>query len=631
MAVDLKRFAEKGTCNESHSVPEDMNIVIVGHVDHGKSTIIGRLLADTDALPEGKLEQVRERCRRNSRPFEYAFLLDALKDEQDQGITIDAARCFFKSSKRRYIIIDAPGHIEFLKNMVTGAARAEAALLVIDATEGVQENSKRHGTLLSMLGISQISVLINKMDLVGYDQGVFDRVVEEYRTFLHSINVEASSFVPVSGMAGDNIAIRSSSMPWYSGAPLLEVLDDFMNPPLPIDKPLRMPVQGVYRFTNDGDQRRIVAGTVESGRLRVGDTIRFSPSGKQSQVKSIEAFNAPQPPTEAVTGWATGFTLSEQIYITRGEIASRVDEEPPAVASALRVNLFWLGKKPLQIGKVYHLKLGAAKVAARLAEVREVLDASNLTRDSKRERVDRHEVAECVLRLSAPVAFDTVDTNEHTSRFVIVDDYEIAGGGIILEPYQESVVWHQGLVTYEDRCRVLGHEGLVLWFTGLSGSGKSTISAAVERHLNAAGRATYRLDGDNIRHGLSSDLGFSGADRDENIRRIAEVAALFADAGLITLVSFISPTAAMRQFARERVGAARFVEIHVKADIETCAKRDPKGMYQRARRGEIKEFTGVSAPYEAPNSPDLVVETDARSVEVCVADVLELVRAREGA
>lgn len=631
MAVDLRHFAEKDTCNQSLPAREEMNIVIVGHVDHGKSTIIGRLLADTGTLPEGKLEQVRESCRRNSKPFEYAFLLDALKDEQDQGITIDSARCFFKTAKRNYIIIDAPGHIEFLKNMVTGAARAEAALLVIDATEGVQENSKRHGTMLSMLGIRQVSVLINKMDLVDYDQGVFERLVEEYKGFLKSINVAASSFVPVSGMAGDNIASRAEAMPWYTGEPLLGILDGFTNPPLPVDKPFRMPVQGVYRFTRDGDRRRIIAGTVESGRLRVGDAVRFSPSGKQSRVASIEAFHVSEETTEVETGRATGFTLEEQIYVTRGEIASRVDESHPSVASSLRVNLFWLGKQPLRIGKSYHLKLGTAKVSAKLTEVREVLDASNLERSSGRERIERHEVAECLLRLSSPVAFDTVDTNERTSRFVIVDDYEIAGGGIVQEVLKENVVWHEGLVTYEDRCRVLGHEGLVLWFTGISGAGKSTISAAIEKRLNLAGQATYRLDGDNVRHGLSSDLGFSRSDREENIRRIAQVAALFRDAGLITLVSFISPSAKMREFARERIGADRFVEIYVKADLETCAKRDPKGLYQRALRGEIKEFTGVSAPYEAPERPDLVLDTDARSLDECVDDVLDYIRAKGGA
>jgi bifunctional enzyme CysN/CysC len=285
----------KETLKAEVSQREFMNIVIVGHVDHGKSTVIGRLLADTDSLPEGKLEQVRENCRRNSKPFEYAFLLDALKDERSQGITIDAARCFFKSKKRNYLILDAPGHVEFLKNMVTGASNAEAALLVIDAKEGIMENSTRHGYLLSMLGIRQIAVLVNKMDLVDYDRSVYEDIKKNYSDFLEKIGIKASCFIPVSGFQGDNITERSENMPWYDGDTVLERLDLFETAGLPIDMPFRMPVQGVYKFTQDGDDRRIVAGTVETGKLKVGDTVIFYPSGKKSKVKTIEAFNAPAP------------------------------------------------------------------------------------------------------------------------------------------------------------------------------------------------------------------------------------------------------------------------------------------------------------------------------------------------
>src|SRR5690349_12329830 len=315
-----------------------MNIVIVGHVDHGKSTVIGRLLADTHSLPEGKLEQVRAQCELNSKPFEYAFLLDALKDEQAQGITIDAARVFFKSSLRPYLILDAPGHIEFLKNMITGAARAEAALLVIDAAEGVQENSRRHGYMVSLLGIRQLAVLVNKMDLVNWDQAVFDRIRREYTAFLDQVGIRPAAFIPVSGRGGDNIADRSAHLGWYRGPTVLQALDAFQSEPAPVDQPFRMSVQDVYKFTKQGDDRRIVAGTIDSGSVKVGDPVIFYPSGKKSRVKSIEAFNRPVA-DRAEAGYAVGFTLQEQIYITRGEMATIETEPRPQVTTRLRVSL----------------------------------------------------------------------------------------------------------------------------------------------------------------------------------------------------------------------------------------------------------------------------------------------------
>jgi bifunctional enzyme CysN/CysC len=611
---------------------EDMNIVIVGHVDHGKSTIIGRLLAETNSLPQGKLEQIKERCRRNSKPFEYAFLLDALKDEQAQGITIDAARCFFKSVKRDYIIIDAPGHIEFLKNMVTGASRAEAALLVIDANEGVQENSKRHGYLLSMLGIKQVAVLINKIDLINYDQQKFFQLVLEYSRFLEKVGITPACFIPVSGREGDNIAVRSSRTKWYRGKTVLETLDGFDTEKLPEDKPFRMPVQAVYKFTRDGDDRRIVAGTIESGSLRVGDEVVFYPSGKKSIVKTMEAFNRP-PQTRAAAGNATGFTLTEQIYIARGEMAALANQPKPKVTSRIKANLFWLGKETMVPGKKYLLKLGTAKIGVELEEVSRVIDAVNLSQNQQKKKIDQNDVAECLFKLDREIAFDLAAQLAQTSRFVIVDNYEISGGGIIQEALETkatwakpaNITWHSGGVTYEDRCRNLRQRGMVVLLTGLSGSGKSTIATELEKQLYKRGNATYILDGDNIRHGLNADLGFSDQEREENIRRIAEMAALFKDAGLITLLSVISPSAKMRNAIRERVGEKDFAEVYVKADVETCAGRDPKGLYQKAKRGEITNFTGISAPYEEPEEPDLVIDTRKLTVRESVDTLLELV------
>ena len=410
----------------------NMNIVITGHVDHGKSTVIGRLMADTGSLPLGKLEQVRQECERNSKPFEYAFLLDALKDERAQGITIDSARVFFKTDLRHYIIIDAPGHVEFLKNMVSGAARAEAALLVIDAKEGIQENSRRHGYILSLLGIKQIAVLVNKMDLVGYDQNTFERLVSEFQSFLAEIGVRPMTFIPVSGFHGDNIANASERMPWYRGGTVMQVLDGFRNQESAEHLPFRMPVQGVYKFTKDQDDRRIIAGTIESGTLRVGDPITFLPSGKSTRVKSIETFNEPSR-LQAEAGRATGFTVTEQIYISRGELAVVSTEPAPQTALRFKASIFWLGREPLSGAKEYILKLGAQKVPVRIEKIERVIDAYTLAVAHERLQVERNEVAECVLSAAGPVVFDSTEAGTTLSRFVLVDGTFISGGGIIRE------------------------------------------------------------------------------------------------------------------------------------------------------------------------------------------------------
>ncbi len=608
---------------------ELLNIVTVGHVDHGKSTVIGRLLADTGALPEGKLEAIRANCQRNSKPFEYAFLLDALKNEQAQGITIDTARCFFHSKKRNYIIIDAPGHIEFLKNMVTGASRAEAALMVIDASHGVEENTRRHGYFLSMLGIRQISVLVNKMDLVGYDKAVFDAIVAEFKEFLSQIGITPTSFIPVSGMEGDNIAeAHSENMPWYTGLTVLEQMDSFV-PIAPPDKlPLRMPVQGVYKFTEGGDDRRIIAGTLEAGEVKAGDKIVFYPSGKKTTVKSLEVFSAATP-EKFVAGQAAGFTMTEEIFVRRGEMACRQDETPPQVGVRLKANIFWLGKEPFTADRRYWFKCGTAKVEMRLEKIERIVNASNLECED-RQYTEKHEVAECILKLDRPCAFDLAGACDSTSRFVIVDGYEIAGGGIVTEAMEEedynkrNIRWSSDAMTAQERERLTGRKGLVVWMTGLSGSGKTTLAQEAERRLVQAGIPAYVLDGDKLRRGLNGDLGFSDADRTENMRRTGEVAALFGDAGNVVLVTLISPFRKGRDAAR-KVAQCGFMEVYVKADVETCAARDPKGLYKKAMEGKIPAFTGISSPYEAPVSPELVLDTMEHSEEECVQQLISAI------
>jgi bifunctional enzyme CysN/CysC len=525
-----------------------MNIVIVGHVDHGKSTVIGRLLADTHSLPEGKLEQVRTDCELNSKPFEYAFLLDALKDEQAQGITIDAARVFFRTKLRPYLILDAPGHIEFLKNMITGAARAEAALLVIDAAEGVQENSRRHGYMVSLLGIRQLAVVVNKMDLVDWDQQVYDGIVREYGAFLDQVGIKPSCFIPVSGRGGDNIADRSPNLPWYEGPTVLEALDAFQSEPAPVHQPFRMPVQDVYKFTKQGDDRRIVSGTIDSGTVRIGDEVIFYPSGKKSRVKSIEAFNRP-PQNRAEAGQAVGFTLQEQIYVTRGEVATLESEPRPQVTTRLRVSLFWLGKEPMVKRKEYLLKLGTARVTARIEEVLRVMDASSLEAAEQRNAVQRHDVAECVLKLDRAIACDLAEDIPATSRFVIVDDFEIRGGGIVREALSDrqaavrdrvllrNYKWEPSTIQPEHRAERYNQKAALILVTGDDEADRKGVAKALERKLFEDGKVVYFVGIGSVLYGVDADIERKPENRLEHMRRLAEVANLMLDAGIILVVA----------------------------------------------------------------------------------------------
>jgi bifunctional enzyme CysN/CysC len=525
-----------------------MNIVIVGHVDHGKSTVIGRLLADTHSLPEGKLEQVRAQCELNSKPFEYAFLLDALRDEQAQGITIDAARVFFKSQKRHYLILDAPGHIEFLKNMITGASRAEAALLVIDAAEGVQENSRRHGYMVSLLGLRQLAVVVNKMDLVNWDRTVYDRIVREYGAFLDQVGIKPSAFIPVSGRSGDNIADRSANLSWYDGPTVLDALDAFHPEPPPVERFFRMAVQDVYKFTKQGDDRRIVAGTIDSGAVAVGDTVVFYPSGKKSRVKTIEAFNRPSQ-TRAVAGAQVGFTLQEQIYITRGELAALEREPRPQVTTRLRVSLFWLGKDPMVKRKEYLLKLGTTRVTMRVEEILRVMDASTLGATAQAAVVQRHDVAECVLKLDRAIACDLAEDVAATSRFVIVDDFEIRGGGIVREALSDrqasvrdrvmlrNYKWEPSIIQAERRAEKYNQKAALILVTGEHEHDRKGVAKALEGRLFDDGKVVYFLGIGNVLYGVDADIERKQENRLEHMRRLAEVANLMLDAGIILVVA----------------------------------------------------------------------------------------------
>jgi bifunctional enzyme CysN/CysC len=560
--------------------------------------------------------------------FEFAFLLDALLEEQKQNVTIDTTEIPFRTPRRQYAIIDAPGHKEFLKNMITGASRADAAILVISADEGVREQSRRHAYLLSMLGIKHVIVVVNKMDLVDYSEKRFREIEQEYRKFLRELGLDARTFIPASAREGENVARAGMKMKWHCAASVLEALDLLEPQQGYIDLPLRFCVQDVYRF----DGRRIIAGRIETGTLRVGDQLVFSPANKASVVATIERWNT-QENGPAVAGDSIGITLSEQIFVERGYVASR-ENETPIEANRFHADLFWIVREPLRVGHLYSLRLATQDVKCEVVSIERVMDSSTLeTKSDGREQLERNEIGRLTIQTRGPLVIDNHDRIPNLGRFVIIDDGQICGGGTIFGGVytdrtvtkSKNIFWTEGKITARARAIRSGHRGAVIWLTGLSGAGKSTIAQALERELFQRAMHTYVLDGDNIRHGLNSNLGFSPDDRVENIRRVSEVAKLMADAGTVVITAFISPYRMDRSRAREIAleGSAEFIEVFVDAPLEVCEARDPKNLYKKARAGQIREFTGIDAPYEAPEDPEIVVRTDQQSVDESVATILE--------
>lgn len=553
---------------------EHLNVVIVGHVDHGKSTLLGRLYADTGSLPDGKLDKVRAICRQQGKEFEYAFLFDAFLEEQEQGITIDTARTFFKWKDREYVIIDAPGHKEFLKNMVSGAARAEAALLVIDAGEGVQEQSKKHGYLLSLLGVRQVAVVVNKMDLVDYRQEVFDAIEAEYRDYLSRHHVTPERFVPVSAKLGDNVYESSSNMPWYTGPTVLDTLGMFRKERPPQAAPLRYPVQDVYKF----DARRIIAGRIASGTLSVGDRLVFSPSNKTAVVKTIEQFNVEPPATQAYAGQSIGVTLDEQIFIERGEVAT-LERSIPGVSTQFQANVFWLGERPLLRGKRYTLRLTTAETVCEVETIHRLVDTADLDEQNAEGGVGKNQVAEVTLRTKAPLALDLYSDFQTTGRFVIVDEYDVAGGGIVTGVLADEVqslrdatrtrdlLWEGGDVTPEARAQAIGHRsGFVLVTGGAQGVAEDA-ARKLERRLIEDGCHAYLVEVDNLRHGLASDVAVSNVA--ELVRRLGEAGRLLTDAGLLVVAAVEGATADEVETLETLVRPAAFVHTALPADARS--------------------------------------------------------------
>lgn len=609
---------------------QKLNVVIVGHVDHGKSTLIGRLLSDTNSLEEGKIDEIKAVCERRNVPFEYSFVLDAFQAERDQAVTIDTTQIFFSSSERDYVIIDAPGHREFLKNMISGAAQADAAVLVVDANEGVREQTRRHAYMLRLLGMKQIAVVINKMDKVKYDPEAFENVSKECEEYLESISLHASCIIPIVARDGDMLSERRNNLPWYNGKTLLEALDSFDVSSPPIAKALRFPIQDVYRF----DEKRILVGRIETGILRKGDTLFFSPTNETAVVTSIENWPSKNGVVEARAEQSIGITLSDPIFVERGHIASH-EKNLPMLSNVFQANIFWLSEKPLKVGNIYNVRYGTNEARISVQSIDTIVDTQDLKKQENASEVNKNTVAEVTLRARDSLPIDSYKDNDKLGRIVLYEGYDVVGGGLIdmgnypdqrhsIEPKSENIHKVSHSVTPEMRAEIFGHYGSIFWLTGLSGSGKSTLAIAVEQEIFKRGKNTYVLDGDNIRYGLNSDLGFSPKDRTENIRRIGEVAALQANAGVIVISAFISPYQQDRDRARQ-AAPNHFHEIYVKADLATCEKRDPKGLYKKARSGEIKEFTGIDSPYEPPLNPDLIVDTANNDISTCVKQIVDYI------
>jgi bifunctional enzyme CysN/CysC len=539
----MKTSSDNKTMNDRR-----LNLVVVGHVDHGKSTVVGRLLADTGSFSKEKLDEIRLVCEQQSKRFEYAFLLDALQDERSQGITIDAARMYFNSKKREYVIIDAPGHIEFLKNMITGASYADAAVLVVDAREGIQENSKRHAYMLSMLGVKSLIVLINKMDLVEYREERFNEIRSTLESFLSGLSLTPDHCIPVSGIEGVGIVQKSDLLPWWHGPTLLDALDALEVPFRHAPLPFRMYVQDVYRFTESNDTRRIIAGSILSGVLTSDSEIIFYPSGKKSSIHRLESSGTIEHTSQSA-GEATGFTLTQQLYVHRGELVCRTDEPPPCIAKRIRVSLFWLGEVALREGEIYTIRIGTMKVKATIESLVKVVDASSLEKWDGEKEVTKNMVADAILNLDQAIAFDVSTDTLLTNRFVIFADYRISGGGIIRESLtdpqtttrisaiERNKKWQYTNISTNERAARFKQNPTLILITGEPDTGRTSLARTLERELFEKGRLVYYLGIGNMLYGLGADLGREQVNSDEHIRRLSEVANILLDTGLILIVT----------------------------------------------------------------------------------------------
>ena len=622
IATDIEAYLH------AHEKKSMLRFITCGSVDDGKSTLIGRLLYESKLVFEdhmAALEADSKKVGTQGGDLDFALLVDGLAAEREQGITIDVAYRFFSTERRKFIVADTPGHEQYTRNMVTGASTAELAVVMIDARKGVLTQTRRHSYLVSLLGIRKIVLAINKLDLVDYSKKVYDDIETEYRAFAAEIGLTDIQCIPMSALKGDNIVEPSPHTPWYHGPTLVAHLETVEIEDALQHSPFRMPVQWVNRPDLDF---RGFSGQALSGIIRPGDRIRVLPSGQESDVERIVTFGGDL--DEAVAGQSVTLTLTDEIDISRGDVIS-ISNNPPAVADQFEAHIVWMAENEMLPGRPYLAKIGTRTVGVTVTHPKYKVNVNTLEHTATKT-LALNEIGVCNISFDRPVAFDAYKENRDMGGFVIIDRMTntTVGAGIIDFALRraDNVHWQAIEVNKDAHAAMKGQKPGVVWFTGLYGSGKSTIANIVERKLHQLGRHTYMLDGDNVRHGLNRDLGFTEEDRVENIRRVAEVSGLMVDAGLIVLVSFISPFRAERRLARERLAEGEFIEVFVDTPIEVAEQRDPKGLYKKARQGELKNFTGIDSPYERPENPEIRIDSTVTSAEeaadIVVAFILSI-------
>jgi bifunctional enzyme CysN/CysC len=616
IATDIERYLEE----QQHKGM--LRFITCGSVDDGKSTLIGRLLYESKLIFEDQLAALEADSKKvgtQGGELDLALLVDGLAAEREQGITIDVAYRFFSTERRKFIVADTPGHEQYTRNMATGASTADMAVILVDARKGVLPQTRRHSYIVSLLGVRHVVLAVNKMDAIGYGRETFEAIVAEYREFARRLGFTDILPIPLSALRGDNVTTVSERMPWYQGPALMQHLETVEIEQDLLQKPFRMPVQWVNRPHQDF---RGFSGLVVSGRIQPGEAVRVAPSGRQSVVARIVTADGDL--DEAVAGQSVTLVLADEVDVSRGDVLAAA-ASPPAVADQFQATLVWMHDEPMLPGRPYLMKIGTRTVTASVTDLRHKVNVNTLEHVAAKQ-LELNEIGVCNIGTDAPVAFDPYAEVRDTGGFVFIDriSNDTVGAGMLHFALRraENVHWQALDVNRQARAALKGQQPCVLWFTGLSGAGKSTIANLVEKQLYARGRHTYLLDGDNVRHGLNRDLGFTEADRVENIRRVAEVARLMADAGLIVLVSFISPFRAERRMARERVGEGEFIEVYVSTPLAEAERRDPKGLYRKARQGLIRNFTGIDSPYEPPEHAELTLDTTRLDAEAAAAAVL---------
>jgi bifunctional enzyme CysN/CysC len=612
----------------SHQYKSLLRFITCGSVDDGKSTLIGRLLYESHLVFEdhlAALEVDSAKVGTQGTDLDFALLLDGLAAEREQGITIDVAYRFFSTERRKFIVADTPGHEQYTRNMVTGASTADVAVILVDARRGVLTQTRRHSYLVSLLGIRRVVVAINKMDLVDYSEARFGEIEADYREFAAQIGLTEMEFIPLSALKGDNVTERSANMTWYDGPSLIEFLETVPVDDERAEQPFRMPVQWVNRPNLDF---RGFSGQIVGGTIRAGDAIRVLPAGTTSTVGRIVTMDGDL--DEAIAGQSVTLTLADEIDVSRGDLICAADA-PAEVADQFEGHVIWMHEDAMLPGRPYLMKIGARTVGVTIGNPKYRVDINTLDHHAA-STLELNEIGVCNLSLDRSIPFDPYNDNRDTGGFIVIDKItqNTVGAGLLHFALRRShnIHWQDVKVDKAARIELNSHRPGVVWLTGLSGSGKSTIANIVESKLHTLGVRTYLLDGDNVRHGLNRDLGFTDADRVENIRRIAEVSGLMVDAGLVVLVSFISPFRAERRLARDRVEADEFIEVHVDASVDVAEGRDPKGLYAKARRGELANFTGIDSPYEAPEAPEVYIDSATTPPEAAADAVIDALRAR---